>query len=761
MDPELLALLQQMSQGGPDAVAAASTATQQGAPQAGVDPAAQASQLGSMLTPEGVEQKAAQDAQAESTIRNFLRGTTIRRAMATSDYFNAQLEAQRAATEAGRETFIDVVKHDLVPTTMAEAKEALGAMFSLDKERLMAAEGTIIPEILASLLYIPGLLQGGRDVAMDVLADDVGWGTGLIAAATVLPLFVTGKNILKTGSRIGRAVDMATAAKLAARHAADGGMTINAAGHIPTRGFAVGAYPSRSLPLSNAPTPEDIAMYLRSNADLMDDPKNFFGTWENTANREHVFDISRVEDDLETAMALARKNGEDAIFDLSTMTEIPVENMVQTGDILTTQEAMVRAKELIGETELRRLANEYIAERGGVGTLSHREQALAIEVTARQAVFDDQLRLARQAGETANPEGVQAARDVLRNSLDVGDVNPATLDQPRLSSSTHSTRKLTDALIADETQFLSINGAKKVNDLGNVIPSVEQFSAGAVAGSIKKGWYRNSAKAFVDVHGPEAPRFAALLSALSPRQLTTNNLEHAMTVWEAFKALPTNASPAMIKRMLGTQVGMMPSRLNNAVRVLTSSDPGLLMRMSGPKVHAFHKNLLGDVLQVTNDTWMAKLAGRPMGDSLRRKIGGEVIRVPNATYLALAGRVRETAEALTQSTGRMWTPAEVQETLWSWGKALGEEAERQGVRAASLASSLPENLVEGVEDFGQMLQHNPDILDAMDRLGLNAPKTLPMPKAAPGAIAGSEVDPKLLESLGENLDKMRGLKEGS
>jgi len=234
-----------------------------------------------------------------------------------------------------------------------------------------------------------------------------------------------------------------------------------------------------------------------------------------------------------------------------------------------------------------------------------------------------------------------------------------------------------------------------------------------------------------------------------------------MTVWEAFRALPSNASPAMIKRMLGMQVGMMPSRLNNAVRALTTSDPGLLMRLSGPKVHAFHKNLLGDVIQVTNDTWMAKLAGRPLGDALQRKIGGEVIRVPNATYLALAGRVRETAEALTQSTGRLWTPAEVQETLWSWGKALGEEAERQGVRAASLASRLPENLVEGVEDFGQMLQGRPDILDALDRLSLDPPKTPPMPKAAPGAIAGADVDPKLLEQLGENLDKMRGLGEGS
>ncbi|SVD15201.1 uncharacterized protein METZ01_LOCUS368055, partial [marine metagenome] len=50
------------------------------------------------------------------------------------------------------------------------------------------------------------------------------------------------------------------------------------------------------------------------------------------------------------------------------------------------------------------------------------------------------------------------------------------------------------------------------------IPSDKEYAAVAFAGRAKKGWYSNSAKALIEIFGiRDAPRFAALLAALSPQ----------------------------------------------------------------------------------------------------------------------------------------------------------------------------------------------------------------------------------------------------
>ena len=56
-------------------------------------------------------------------------------------------------------------------------------------------------------------------------------------------------------------------------------------------------------------------------------------------------------------------------------------------------------------------------------------------------------------------------------------------------------------------------------------------AAVAKAGAAKRGWYKDSADTISNIFGPDAPRFSALLAALSPRTTLNSNLENAVNVW--------------------------------------------------------------------------------------------------------------------------------------------------------------------------------------------------------------------------------------
>jgi len=49
---------------------------------------------------------------------------------------------------------------------------------------------------------------------------------------------------------------------------------------------------------------------------------NAFGGWYNSENGSYYYDATIIVDDLSTALELGRKNGQLAIFDLETLTEI-------------------------------------------------------------------------------------------------------------------------------------------------------------------------------------------------------------------------------------------------------------------------------------------------------------------------------------------------------------------------------------------------------------------------------------------------------
>jgi hypothetical protein len=74
-------------------------------------------------------------------------------------------------------------------------------------------------------------------------------------------------------------------------------------------------------------------------------------------------------------------------------------------------------------------------------------------------------------------------------------------------------------------------------------------------------------------------------------------------------------------------------------------------------------------------------------------------------YLAMSALTRKAASILTQKTGETWTPAEVQETVWSWAKALSEKSQLEAVRSSELVKSgrdLSHDEINSVPDFEKL-----------------------------------------------------------
>jgi hypothetical protein len=243
------------------------------------------------------------------------------------------------------------------------------------------------------------------------------------------------------------------------------------------------------------------------------------------------------------------------------------------------------------------------------------------------------------------------------------------------------------------------------------MPSVAERAAIAWAGKAKRGWYRSAARALHHVFGNDAPRFAVLLAASSPQVTVEKNLHFALKMWTAWNNAGRPQSHSKITK-LGYEaaegvLGYIPSYHNNVIRALTHPDP-TAEYLSGPKVDSFWRNLLGNVEEVTNDAWMTAWAGVSSsfvaGDS---KSLDEVITEAGKRpgYLALNAHTRAAAKLLTKLTGETWTPAEVQETVWSWTKALYEMA-NVGLSAHDIIKSrgLTDAIIGSVPDFGTLLK---------------------------------------------------------
>ena len=62
----------------------------------------------------------------------------------------------------------------------------------------------------------------------------------------------------------------------------------------------------------------------------------------------------------------------------------------------------------------------------------------------------------------------------------------------------------------------------------------DELASMGLAGAAKRGWYKQAGKAITAFHGPDAPRFTAVLAAQSPRLPVGRNFTNAMHLFDAW-----------------------------------------------------------------------------------------------------------------------------------------------------------------------------------------------------------------------------------
>lgn len=288
-------------------------------------------------------------------------------------------------------------------------------------------------------------------------------------------------------------------------------------------------------------------------------------------------------------------------------------------------------------------------------------------------------------------------------------------------------------ILPDETAKVSRpRTADKLKATLRLLPSAEEMASVAYAGRAKRHWYERSANALVDeVGAEEAPKFAALIAALSPQTSVEANIATAAAAWRLWKRRGSPLDRASIINILAASVpgsrgvgSVLTAWINNSVAALNNET------LSGPKVHSFALNLSGCLSEVTNDAWMAAYAGIPQA----KLAGTGPAPGKSLTYIALSIRTRQAASILSKRTGETWEPAEVQECVWSWCKSLYGLADMAGAPSARTILRRGQHThadVAAAPDFATLLGNN---LAALSVLA-----------GSTSDPAGSGVDPAVFE----------------
>jgi hypothetical protein len=245
-------------------------------------------------------------------------------------------------------------------------------------------------------------------------------------------------------------------------------------------------------------------------------------------------------------------------------------------------------------------------------------------------------------------------------------------------------RGLAEHLTPEELTTVTNRNVDSLMKAFKQMPSADEMAAAAYSGRAKRGWYKQSAQALIDTFGnDDAPRFASLLAALSPQTSVESNAENALRTWLNWTKAGRPTEEKAIREILGKSVqgtkgeqSVLAAWRGNALRALQADDP-TKVKLSGPKVNSFMLNLRNHLHEVTNDAWMARYARVSQDDfaSAYRKdpqLGKMGEKSPG--YMAMTAATRRAAKRLSDLTGDTWTPAEIQETIWSWAKTLREKA---------------------------------------------------------------------------------------
>ena len=313
-------------------------------------------------------------------------------------------------------------------------------------------------------------------------------------------------------------------------------------------------------------------------------------------------------------------------------------------------------------------------------------------------------------------------------ALDPGQVKSADFNSGEYSVSTDDIRFSRERAAGIKPEIIQVAGpvlkyltpaerlklrrdtAQTLVDTFKKLPSGSEMAAVAYAGRAKRGWYYNSAMALEHVFGHDAPRFAALLAAMSPQTSVEMNLRNALNTWKNWVNDGRPSGRDAIFQIMGRSVegskltdSVLPAWVNNSVRALSAEDASAVV-LSGPKVNSFMLNLRGFVDEVTNDAWMANyaLVDQHIFSGGLNADGTDPGKGPG--YLAMSAKAREAARKLTALTGDEWTPAEVQETVWSWAKTLFElQSKDVGARELLYDGAVTDELIASTPDFRTQL----------------------------------------------------------
>lgn len=303
----------------------------------------------------------------------------------------------------------------------------------------------------------------------------------------------------------------------------------------------------------------------------------------------------------------------------------------------------------------------------------------------RADLKDDVGASVRGAGERVVDPGRKGKRPSERKGKLLSDAKFRR--DPRVTKLAEAEPRLTRVLpylTPEERAKLRSNTVESLVNIFEAMPDSAEMASVAFSGRAKRGWYDHSAEALHDVFGADTPRFAALLAALSPQTSVENNTINALKVWTGWVRAGRPTDESSIIRIMGENVqgnkgedSVLDAWKNNALRALQAEDPTTIT-LSGPKVNSFMLNLQKRSIEVTNDAWMANYAliDQEIFSGSINKTGTDPGKTPG--YLGMSAAVRRAADILSKRTGETWTPAEIQETVWSWAKTLYELREAAG-----------------------------------------------------------------------------------
>ena len=343
----------------------------------------------------------------------------------------------------------------------------------------------------------------------------------------------------------------------------------------------------------------------------------------------------------------------------------------------------------------------------------------------------EHLESIREALATGFADYAKAVKDKQVSEDGVGEV--------KFSGKQTNIDKLKKLMTDREKSKVGKRNADRIVELFNVMPSEKEMAAVAYAGKAKRGWYKNSANALTHLFGSEARRFAGLLAALSPQVSVEVNTRNALRMWANWDSAGRPTDKPSIMRLLGqsvegsgTEASVMGAWVNNSMEALTTKNLDDLT-LSGPKVNSFMLNLVGNWEEVTNDAWVANYAlvdQNLFSGTGKSKDGSDPGK--GAGYLAMNVKTRMAAKILSKETGVTWTPAEVQETIWSWAKTMLETLDASGeTRTAKQLMNdgvITDDLIAATPDFELLFRQEP-YAGILRNAGLEQKlNTMPMPK---------------------------------